>query len=657
LTEVVSLRLLSVSLAIGLSALACSPHRSRGNAPPTLSLIDFEGSDDTSRVTALRDDCPYPASGECAFRIVAERGGGHSLRLDYSLTRHDTAPIGVRIALGDLDASAYDHLQLRLRAGTAGAAAVRVGFRRSEPGGRGLVQNGSTPIRAIETQWKSFSIPLGSLVGIDDWTHLDTVFVAAEPRESGQQGAVWVDDIALVRTDNPGPRAAARPPTPRKRAWSEGAARDPGIFAARRARLAGWPSRLLIERRELPTNDAALLRRLAADTWRGLDALRDREHGLPLDTVSFTDSVEQAKIGDYTNITNVGLYLLSIAAAHELALVDRAAAVERGALVLDTLERLETHAGFFFNYYDTTSLEPTSYFVSFIDSAWLTAGLMVLRNAFPELATRATALIERGDFAFFYDQARGLMSHGFFVQLGVPSEYHYGLLYTEARIGSLIAIGKGDVPAAHWQRLLRVFPPACFWQTQIPHRDTYAWKGVRFVPSWGGSMFEALMPTLVVDEQHWAPQGLGPNGVRHATIQRRWAEEVTHLPIWGSSPSRNPDGTYREYGVPPLGVRGYDGSVVTPHAAALALAVTPDTAIANLRRIVEVYDIYGEYGLYDAVDPTSGRVAHDYLALDQAMTLIALANYLAPHSVQKLFAADPIAQRVLPGLADERFFE
>jgi hypothetical protein len=132
---------------------------------------------------------------------------------------------------------------------------------------------------------------------------------------------------------------------------------------------------------------------------------------------------------------------------------------------------------------------------------------------------------------------------------------------------------------------------------------------------------------------------------------------VEHLPVWGSSPSRNPDGQYREYGVPALGVRGYESGVVTPHAAALALAVTPREAIANLRRLVELYDIYGEYGLYDAVDPHSGRVARDYLALDQAMILVALANHLKPHSIQNLFAADPIAQRALPNLAAERFFD
>jgi hypothetical protein len=429
---------------------------------------------------------------------------------------------------------------------------------------------------------------------------------------------------------------------------------------------------LLVPRDELPTAETELLGRLARDTWNGLDALRDREHGLPLDTVSFGETAkpEAVRIGDYTNVTNIGLYLIAIVAARELHFVPDAEASERARLIVQTLEQLETHQGIFFNYYDTTTLERSTNFVSFVDSAWLTAGLMVIRSTFPELAERASALIDRTDYGFFYDDARGLMSHGVFVHLALPSEYHYGLLYTEARLGSLIAIGKGDVAEEHWFRMLRVFPAACSWQTQTPRRGVrrtvrghqilegeYEWKGVRYVPSWGGSIFEALMPTLVVDEQRYAPTSLGPNDLAHAVVQRRWATEVAHLPIWGASPSRSPTGGYVEYGVPVLGSRGYDAGAVAPHASALALAVTPTEAVANLRRMMELYDVYGEYGLYDAIEPKSGHVARDYLALDQAMTFIALANHLKPHCIQERFAADPIAQRALPLLRDEQFFE
>jgi hypothetical protein len=296
---------------------------------------------------------------------------------------------------------------------------------------------------------------------------------------------------------------------------------------------------------------------------------------------------------------------------------------------------------------------------------------MVLRAAVPELAEPATRLLARQDYRFFWDPATGRMSHGYWVQRGTRSRFHYGVLYAESRLGSLIAIGRGDVPEAHWFRLARTFPASCRWQRQPPHgrraktvRGTtffggwYEWGGTRFVPSWGGSMFEALMPTLVLDERRWAPASLGTNDVAHATVQRRWAHDVLGLELWGMSPSSTPgnDG-YGEYGVPVLGSLGYAPGPVTPHAAALALAVVPDAALADLRALAAVPGAWGDFGLYDAVDPRTGEVAHAYLALDQAMTFVAAANWLCDGCVQRRFASDPSVARVLPMLADERFFE
>jgi hypothetical protein len=171
-------------------------------------------------------------------------------------------------------------------------------------------------------------------------------------------------------------------------------------------------------------------------------------------------------------------------------------------------------------------------------------------------------------------------------------------------------------------------------------------------------MFEALMPVLVLDERRYAPSSLGRNDEVHAEVQRRYALEDLGLPVWGMSPSWQPGGErYAEHGVAPLGFQGYRSDAVTPHAAALALAVTPREAIANLRELVRRYDVYGEYGFYDAVDPGNGTVAHVYLALDQAMILIALSNHLEDGAIQRRFAADPIAHAALPLLRDENFFE
>ena len=455
---------------------------------------------------------------------------------------------------------------------------------------------------------------------------------------------------------------------PKKKAWE---ATFGGENAARphvRARLAGFPQPLLVTRPPRDEADREFMTRVARDTWRGLSVLVDRDHRLPIDNVRLG---ADPGVGDYTNITTVGLRMIAIVAARELALISDAEALAELRALFSTLDRLETHAGFFFNYYDTTSLERSSNLVSFVDSSWLTAGLMVVRATFPELRATTTRLIDAQDYRFFYDTTAGLMSHGYYVNLASRSVFHYGVLYAESRLGSLIAIGKGDVPAQHWFRMVRTFPPTCRWQEGQPvsrrPKDVneyavfggwYEWGGVRFVPSWGGSAFEALMPTLVLDEPRLAPASLGANDLAHANVQRRYALETLRYPVWGMSPSATPAGaSYGEYGVRVLGSLGYPAGVVTPHASALALGVTPAEAIANLRRLAERYDIYGDFGFYDSVDPVRGDVARAYLALDQSMILIAAANYLKDGVVQRRFAADPIIARALPLLATENFFD
>jgi hypothetical protein len=467
------------------------------------------------------------------------------------------------------------------------------------------------------------------------------------------------------------PAAADIVVAPRKRAWEAALG---GEVAARpfvRARLAGWPLQRLGDRDPLPADDREFVRRLARDTWRGLEVFVDREDHLPVDHVVVAADPDATRVGDYTNPTTVGLHMLAIVAAHELGFVATDEAVERLRALLATLDGLETFQGFFYNYYDTTSRERTSDFVSFVDSAWLVAGLLVVRQTFPALAAACTRLVARQDFRLFYDAAAGKMTHGYWVRRGTPSRYHYGMLYAESRVGSLLAIGKGDVPEAHWFRMARTLPPGCTWQSATPQGRRpktvrgqvfrggwYAWQGTRYVPSWGGSMFEALMPTLVLDEARWAPESLGANDAAHVLVQRRFAREVLGYPVWGLSPARTPVGDgYAEYGVQVLGALGYGAGAVAPYAAALALAVDPAAAIADLRRLAARYDAYGAFGFYDAVDPLGGAVAKVYLGLDQAMTLVAAANWLAPHCIQERFAADPIVARALPLLGAERFFD
>lgn len=471
------------------------------------------------------------------------------------------------------------------------------------------------------------------------------------------------------------PSLLAAEVAPLKRLWE---AERGGFTASRLAianRLVGRPNRLLSAREKLPRDREAFLWRVARDTWNGLQAYTDRPSGLVVDNVRVVGGLVPPlalKVGDYTNITNVGLQLAAIVAARGIGLVPDSEAREQISRVLDTLAGLDRHSGYYFNYYDTTTLEPTSSFLSFVDTAWLVAGLIVARQRFPEFDKTIDEILEPIDFGYFYDDRTGLMSHGYYVGRGVLSTYEYGMFYTEARLGSIIAIGKGEVPPRHWYAMRRASKPVCA-NHDCPelHRLHYQrtdgtpmsiahfrWRSYEYVPSWGGSMFEALMPRLVLDEGRWAPRSLGPNGQAHAQLQKLYATEILGFPVWGMSPCISPDSLrYREFGVRVLGAHGYDDSVVTPHATALALAVAPDDAVETLMELASRYDIYGPFGFYDAVAPETGKVAYDQLALDQLMLFLSVANYLSGGEVPMLFASDPWIRGALPVLAEERFFQ
>ena len=651
-------------------------------ATTPLLLHDFERATGTPNLGGTMSGWtaePGHRTGRVQYRLEPASGPDRSraLHLRYRFAPGATGDLGWQITLPDLDASAYDHLEFWIRGDEAAGYAkdLKLEFKQPLPNAPpGLLRRGSTVVAGISDAWQRIRVPLNWMNGIADWRRLHQFGIVLEPRRSPvAAGAYWLDDITLIQTGNPGPSVRDPVIPSQKTAWENQlggkAAAQPHI----RARLAGWPERLTVAPADLPADQQAFLERLARDTWRGLAALSDREHGLPFDTVRFHGSMEpeRAWLGDYTNVTNIGLYLIDIIAARELSLIGPEEARARLDRTLTTLERLETHRGFFFNYYDTTTLERTSHFLSFVDSAWLTAGLIVVRNSIPELAARCTRLIEREDYRFFYDPVEQLMMHGYYVHLPHRSEYSYGLLYSEARLGSLIAIGKGEAPVEHWYRMARTFPRHFDWQSQSPKDRTdktvngytfpggyYAWKGLKYVPSWGGSLFEALMPLLVLDELRYAPASLGRNARVHTELSRRFTLEHLGYPVWGLSPSSTPSGdSYSEYGARILGARGYPAGAVTPHAAALALLTEPAAATANLRQLAERYPLYGDFGFYDAVDPKTGQVAYNYLALDQSMILIALANHLRDGVIQNYFTADPIIQRVLPLLEVERFFD
>ena len=666
-------------------------------APPPASptVVYFEDFEDGDLKNLLEGDSGAwnlnPDDLDCeALPAVVEVPGLPGSTLSLKLKYDVDSPIspcqnGYWTKLKNFDASHFDHLEFEIKGDPeAGFTEVfRVELKKYKDAERVEKIKGSALIH-VTPEWQTVSIPLNKMTGIFDFANPETwknpsstfknldefVVVLKDRHVTKKTGVIYFDNFRFVKTGKPGPTPVDFP----RRKKEKTATRIEGVEFARFliGRLGGFPKRLVVKK-EFPKDDREFLLEVARDTWRFFDEITDKEHGLVLDTIQLGEKEpvdEKTMVGDYTNITNVGAYFMAVVAAYDLGFITKEDAIARCQKTIETVGKLEAFKnGFLYNYYDTTTLERTSHFVSLVDSGWLMAGLYVAKNAFPELTAAVDQLLNRWDFSFFYDPVERLLYHGYYDHLEVYSDYHYGVLYSEPRATSFMAIARGEVPMEHWfMGLARTFPENYTWQGQDPKNRAekktlefthfgghYEWKDLKYVPSWGGSSFEAFMPAMVLDEKHLAPNGLGLNDIRHAQIQERFSKEELGEPVWGMSPSSVQEGGYSEFGAKPLGSKGYKSGVVTPHASALTLDFNPEAAIANLRKLLELYDIYGEYGFYDAVTVKTGLVAHKYLALDQAMILIPIANYLKDGSIRKRFHADPVLKKGEVLLTSEDF--
>lgn len=256
------------------------------------------------------------------------------------------------------------------------------------------------------------------------------------------------------------------------------------------------------------------------------------------------------------------------------------------------------------------------------------------------LADKARALALDMDFAFLLDPDRKLLSIGYSLAENGLDRNCYDLLASEARLASLFAIAKGDVPTRHWFRLGRSATPTGNASALI---------------SWSGSMFEYLMPSLVMR----APSGSLLDDTNRLIVARQQAYGESIGVPWGISESaysaRDIEFTYQysNFGVPGLGLkRGLSGNtVIAPYATALAAMVDPVAAIANYRHL-EAMGARGDHGYYEALDFTRSRLPEDesveivrsFMAHHQGMTIVALANVLQGGRMRARFHAEPMIQ-------------
>ncbi len=264
----------------------------------------------------------------------------------------------------------------------------------------------------------------------------------------------------------------------------------------------------------------------------------------------------------------------------------------------------------------------------------------ILVRRLQAIADGAQQLFRETDFNFLFDPTRKLLSIGYRVRDGTLDPSYYDLLASEARLASFLAIAKGDVAPDHWFRLGRALTPVG--------------RGSALI-SWSGSMFEYLMPAIVMR----APSLSLLDHTYRLVVARQMSYAAERGVPWGISESafnaRDLEQTYQyaSFGVPGLGLkRGLsEDVVVAPYATALGAMIQPEAAVRNFARLSEA-GAAGRYGFREALDYTARRlpegasvaIVKSYMAHHQGMALVALGNVINDRAMVERFHADPIVE-------------
>src|SRR5258706_4264723 len=243
-------------------------------------------------------------------------------------------------------------------------------------------------------------------------------------------------------------------------------------------------------------------------------------------------------------------------------------------------------------------------------------------------------------FGSLFDPMGKLLAIGYRVTDATLDSGRYDLLASEARLASFVAIAKGDVPVTHWFRLGRALTPVELDSVLV---------------SWSGSMFEYLMPALVMR----MPAGSLLEQTSRLVVGRQITYGAERGVPWGVSESgynaRDLEMTYQysNFGVPGLGLRRglSEDVVIAPYATGLAAMIDPAAALRNFRRLAAA-GARGEYGFYEALDYTAPRLpegapvaaVQSYMAHHQGMLLVAIGNALHDGAMRARFHADPMVQ-------------
>ena len=274
-----------------------------------------------------------------------------------------------------------------------------------------------------------------------------------------------------------------------------------------------------------------------------------------------------------------------------------------------------------------------------------------LMTKFAQIMMRAEQYVDEMDFRFLYHFQRRVFHIGFNLDAGQLDHNYYDLLASEARIASIIAIAKGEVPQSHWLQLGR----------PITHVE-----GSYVLLSWSGTMFEYLMPPLFL--RSYAGTLLADSA--HGAVLQQIAYGKAKGVPWGISEAgfyrfdTNQNYQYRAFGIPGLGFkRGLgDDLVIAPYASLMAIRYEPNAVVRNLASLIK-HNMLGLYGVYESIDFTPDRllldetsaVVSEYMAHHQGMILMAMVNYfnndimvLRMHSDPRIQSVDLLLQEQVP---------
>ena len=266
-------------------------------------------------------------------------------------------------------------------------------------------------------------------------------------------------------------------------------------------------------------------------------------------------------------------------------------------------------------------------------------GREILRRL-AEVASDARAIFNEMDFSFLLNPQKKLFSIGYRVSEGQLEDGCYDLLASEARLTSYVAIIKKDVPVSHWFRL---------------GRGLVADEGKAMLMSWSGSMFEYLMPSLVMT----TPGGSLLDQTCRRVVERQMDYGNLRGSPWGVSEAGynardlSLNYQYSTFGVPGLGLkRGLAKDlVIAPYATALAAMIEPRKALLNFRTLEQLGG-RGLYGFYESLDYTPTRLRENekfalvksYMAHHQGMSLVAFSNVVHSGLMRRRFHMDPLVQ-------------